>query len=202
MVSGGQIHVIREARPDIAAEIIHILAWIAREGLTLTNKGTIHKRMVQRLSALIHLCPDDFASLNLNYEHSDISPVHVAIILDMLLALGLLHKDQEKIRVHDETLGHWLEQPWSFMHREIFKVCMERYGVTTPAEQHFRYRLVLLGKGQENWFNISDLIPHFKGSGSDPGLPEYVQSWLNALAGWGTEKVVKMLRVICFSLVD
>lgn len=185
MVSSDQTHVIREARPDIAAEIIHLLAWIAREGLTLTNKGTIHKRMLQRLSALTHLCPDDFAGLNLNYEHPDIYPVHVAIMLDLLLALGLLHKDQEKIRVHDETLSHWLEQPWSCMHREIFKVCMERYGVTSPAEQHFRYRLVLLGKGQETWFNISDLIPHFKGSGSDTGLPGYIQSWLNALAGWG-----------------
>ena len=186
-VTSDQIHVIREARADIAAEIIHILAWIAREGLTLTNKGTIHKRMLQRLSTLTHLCPDDFAALNLNYEHPELYPAHVAIMLDMLLALGLLHKDQGKIQVHAETLGLWLEQSWSSMHREIFKVCLERYGVTHPAEQHFRYRLVLLGKGQETWFNIADLIPQYiKGeANSDAGLPEYAQNWLNALAGWG-----------------
>ncbi|MFS0871531.1 helicase-associated domain-containing protein [Paenibacillus xylanilyticus] len=187
MTQNNPIQVIQEAKPDIAAEIIHILAWIAREDLSLTNKGTVHKRMLQRLSAMTHWCAEDFVGLNLQYEHLDVYPAHVAILLDMLLSLGLLHKDQGKIQVDAASLGYWLKQSWSFMHREIFKVCMDRYGISSPEAQHFRYRLILLGASHNTWFDIADVIPQRNKNEEtgDAGQPEYVRSWLNALAGWG-----------------
>ncbi|NUU75960.1 helicase-associated domain-containing protein [Paenibacillus xylanilyticus] len=187
MTQSNPIQVIQEAKPDIAVEIIHILAWIARENLTLTSKGTVHKRMLQRLSAMTHWCAEDFVGLNLQYEHPDVYPAHVAILLDMLLSLGLLHKDQEKIQVDAASLGYWLKQSWPFMHREIFKVCMGRYGISSPEVQHFRYRLILLGASQYTWFDIADVIlqRNKNGETGDAGQSEYVRSWLNALAGWG-----------------
>ncbi|MGF9698919.1 helicase-associated domain-containing protein [Paenibacillus sp. MABNR03] len=187
MTQSNPIQVIQEAKPDIAVEIIHILAWIARENLTLTSKGTVHKRMLQRLSAMTHWCAEDFVGLNLQYEHPGVYPAHVAILLDMLLSLGLLHKDQEKIQVDAASLGYWLKQSWPFMHREIFKVCMGRYGISSPEVQHFRYRLILLGASQNTWFDIADVIlqRNKNGETGDAGQSEYVRSWLNALAGWG-----------------
>lgn len=37
--------VLQEGKPDIAAELLHLVAWIEREGLPLTGKGTIHKKV-------------------------------------------------------------------------------------------------------------------------------------------------------------
>ncbi|MFX3646209.1 MAG: helicase-associated domain-containing protein [Paenibacillus sp.] len=167
-------HVLQEGKSDIAPELLHLIAWIEREGLPLTGKGTIHKKTVQKLSEVTVLSAADFEGLGIRYAHSDVYPIHVAILLDLLISLNLVQKSDGRIQVVNHRLQQWLKLSWRQMHREIYQACMERYGDAEPALQHFRYQLAVLGPEQNIWCHIenSELKPRVRG-------------WLSALAGWG-----------------
>ncbi|WP_413407894.1 helicase-associated domain-containing protein [Paenibacillus amylolyticus] len=171
-------HVLQEGKPDIAAELLHLIAWIEREGLPLTGKGTIHKKSVKKLSVITVLSSTDFEDLGIRYEHSDLYPTHVAILLDLLLSLNLVQKSDGQIQIVDHRLQTWLKLSWRQMQREIYQACMERYGEAEPALQHFRYQLAVFAPERNIWCHIenSELNPRIRG-------------WLCALAGWGYGEV-------------
>jgi hypothetical protein len=194
--------IVREGKPDIAAELLHVLAWMVREGqaqggLPLTSKGTIHKKMVQRLSRMTVLGPEDFAELGIRYDHADVYPVHVALVIDLLLSLGLIEKAHSRIYVSADRLYHWLSLPWSSMHREIYSVCMDRYGVAEPKLQHFRYQLLMFASRENEWLNITagtidyDSLEETMESRESrgPSFIAHIRGWLDLLAGLGYGEV-------------
>ncbi|MCP1185607.1 helicase-associated domain-containing protein [Paenibacillus sp. 1781tsa1] len=171
-------HVLQEGKPDIAAELLHLIAWIGREGLPLTSKGTIHKKSVQKLSVITVLSSTDFDGLGIRYEHSELYPTHVAILLDLLLSLNLVQKSDGRIQIQGHQLKKWLKLSWTQMHREIYQACMERYGEVEPALQHFRYQLAVLAPEKNIWCRIAN-----------SELKSRIMGWLYALAGWGYGEV-------------
>ncbi|WP_315793142.1 helicase-associated domain-containing protein [Paenibacillus sp. BIC5C1] len=194
--------IVREGKPDIAAELLHVLAWMVREGqaqggLPLTSKGTIHKKMVQRLSRMTILGPEDFAELGIRYDHADVYPVHVAFVIDLLLSLGLIEQVHSRIYVLADRLYHWLSLPWSSMHREIYSVCMDRYGVAEPKLQHFRYQLLMFASRENEWLNITagtidyDSLEETMESRESrgPSFIAHISGWLDLLAGLGYGEV-------------
>lgn len=201
------VKIVREGKPHIAAELLHVLAWMLREGqaqggLPLTSKGTIHKRMVQRLSRMTVLAPEDFSGLGIHYDHADVYSVHVAIMIDMLLRLGLIEKTHNRMQVSPDRLDHWLTLSWSSMHREIYSVCMDRYGIAEPNLQHFRYQLMMFDFRENDWLSImagtlnnvgfeeANEIRESEGaSGSGSSFLTLIRGWLNALAGLGYGEV-------------
>jgi hypothetical protein len=200
-----KVKIVREAKPDLAAELLHVLAWIVREGqaqggLPLTSKGTIHKKMVQRLSRMTVLSPEDFAELGIRYNHEDVYPVHVALVIDLLLSLGLIEQTHNRMNVSPDRLSHWLTMPWSSMHREIYSVCMDRYGIAQPKLQHFRYQLLMFASRGNEWLSIpAGTIDHdeqgaaieSRESGGSLRLNflTHIRGWLDVLAGLGYGEV-------------
>lgn len=172
------VRVLQEGKPDITAELLHLIAWIRREGLPLTGKGTIHKKTVRKLSAITVLSSADFEALGIRYEHSDLYPIHVAILLDLLLSLNLVHKAEGRIQIVDQRLQDWLKLSWIQMHREVYQACVDRYGNTDPALQHFRYQLSVLAPGKNVWCRIENARSELQ-----------MRGWLDALAGWGYGEV-------------
>ncbi|WP_440110831.1 helicase-associated domain-containing protein [Paenibacillus sp. QZ-Y1] len=203
-VKSDKVNLVREGKPDTAPELLHVMAWMVREGadqgLPLTNKGTLHKKMVQRLSKMTVLVPEDFEGLGIRYAHADVYPIQVAVILDLLLSLGLIVKEHNRLRVSHDHLYCWLSLSWSSMHREIYNVCMDRYGATEPRLQHFRYQLSTLGQTQNEWLGITAITSEVGGTevaaesqeiggSSDSPYVAHVRGWLHALAGLGYGEV-------------
>ncbi|SEK98224.1 helicase-associated domain-containing protein [Paenibacillus sp. OK003] len=200
-----KVTIVREGKPDIAAELLHVLAWMVREGqaqggLPLTSKGTIHKKLVQRLSRMTVLTPEDFSELGIRYDHADVYPVHVALIIDLLLSLGLIEKAHNRMQVSPDRLYHWLTLSWSSMHREIYSVCMDRYGKAEPKLQHFRYQLLMFASRKNEWLSIAaGILDHdgpeeaieIRESGGSSGLSllTQIRGWLDVLAGLGYGEV-------------
>lgn len=201
-----KVNIVREGKPDIAAELLHVLAWLVREGqaqggLPLTSKGTIHKKIVQRLSRMTVLDPEDFAELGIRYDHADVYPVHVALVIDLLLSLGLIEKAHNRMHVSSDRLYHWLSLPWSSMHREIYSVCLDRYGIAQPQLQHFRHQLLMFASRENEWLSIAagtiyrdnnpeETIENSESGGSlGPTFSTHILGWLNVLAGLGYGEV-------------
>ncbi|MGC5773540.1 helicase-associated domain-containing protein [Paenibacillus pabuli] len=188
-----EIQVIREGKPDIAAELLHLLAWIVREGqdqgLPLTSKGTVHKKIVKQLSRITLLDLEDFAGLDIRYTDTDVYPLHVAVMVDVLLSLGLIEKSRNRIYVSMDRLNHWLSLSWPSMHRVIYNVCMDRYGAAEPVLQHFRYQLMLLAPASNVWFAIAAGTPDRDWLKEGMDIKEKVRGWLDLMAAFGYGEV-------------
>ncbi len=171
---GSVRYVIKEGKPHIAGELLHLLAWINKEGLPVTGKGTIHKRTVQKLSTLTIMSQEDFQQMEITYDHKALYPVHVVILLDLLLCLNLVQQTDRGFEIRQDKLQQWIKLSWFEMHGEVFRVCMERYGGAGSEMQQFRYQLAVLAPGVNRWCRVLC-------GGGNSGF----HSWLHALAGWG-----------------
>lgn len=205
------ISVLREGKTNIALDLLHVLAWFGSKGLPLTRKGTLHKKTISQLDHMTSMRPEDVKGLVFQHEHQEVYPRHVAIMLDMLLSLGLIQRNEGVYAISQERLSSWLDLSWSVMHRKIYKLCVDKYAAMNPIMQHVQYRLLLLAPGKDQWFGLRQALPFIRewrdaaaprehehehakniSVSADPGWqPEWdhvfprILGWMEALAGWG-----------------
>ncbi|GAB6990521.1 helicase-associated domain-containing protein [Paenibacillus pini] len=190
LLDAEMIHVFHESKPGITLDLLHVLAYAAHQGLALTSKGTLHKRIMQKLSELSHLQSEDLEGLQLQYAHPEIYPLHTAVILDLLLCLGLIFQEPQAIMINEERLYAWLTSTVEEMNKVLFQKVIERYSQNNPVMQHFRYFMCQPAVQQDKWFDITSLIEWMRDEGltSSYSLAEienYATAWLRILSGFG-----------------
>lgn len=152
--------IVYEAKTGLEAELLHVLSRIAKHGVPLTAKGTIHKRSLQKLNELTPFRSEDLTGLGLQYAHADLYPVQTVVMMDLLLSLGLLVKETVSFRIQEAELAAWIRLSAWQMRKHIFITLMERYGKTEASMQHFRYMLcaVYPYAGAEGWLSVKSLL--------------------------------------------
>lgn len=185
--AGGQPETLLEAGEGMEARLLHVLAWIVRNGLPLTSKGTVHKRALTRMNELSPFKESSLRSLGLQYAHSDIYSLPAAVLLDLLLSLGLLVKDTSAYTVHTPALFSWIRLPQTQMSRWILLTVMERYGRSNPAAQHVRGLLCSAGTRTEEWLAVDPLLELLRQAEAvvDLDLREEADQWMTVLAEFG-----------------
>ncbi|MFM9278397.1 helicase-associated domain-containing protein [Paenibacillus jiagnxiensis] len=185
--AGGQPEKLLEAGEGVEARLLHALAWIARNGLPLTSKGTVHKRALAKMNELSPFKESSLQGLGLQFAHSDIYSLPAAVLLDLLLSLGLLMKDTSAYTVHTPALFTWIRLPQAQMSRWLLLTVMERYGRPHPAAQHVRGLLCLAGTRTEEWLAVDPLLELLQqaGAAGDLDLKEEADQWLTVLAEFG-----------------
>ncbi|MDP4096838.1 helicase-associated domain-containing protein [Paenibacillus sp. P96] len=176
-----------EAGEGTEARLLHVLAWIARYGLPLTSKGTIHKRALVKLNELSLFKDSALQGLGLQYAHSEVYPLSSAVLLDLLLSLGLLVKETSAYTVHTPALFSWIKLPQAQMSRWILLTVMERYGRTQPAAQHLRGLLCMTAPRTGEWMAVDSLLKWLEqvGAADNLDLREEADQWLTVLAEFG-----------------
>ncbi|WP_179032850.1 helicase-associated domain-containing protein [Paenibacillus kribbensis] len=151
---------VHEAKTGLEAELLHVLSHIAKQGVPLTAKGTIHKRSLQKLIELTPFRSEDLEGLGLQYAHTDQYPVQTAVMMDLLLSLGLLVKEAVSFRIQETELAAWIHLSAWQMRKHIFVTLMERYGKAEASMQHFRYMLCAASQyaGAEGWLPVKSLL--------------------------------------------
>ncbi|AET61624.1 hypothetical protein HPL003_24540 [Paenibacillus terrae HPL-003] len=151
---------VHEAMTGLEAELLHALSRIAVQGVTLTAKGTIHKRSLQKLSELTPFHPEDLTGLGLQYAHAELYPVQTVVMMDLLLSLGLLVKEAVSFHIQEAGLAAWVRLSAWQMRKHILVTLMERYGKAEASMQHFRYVLCAASThaGPEGWIHIGPLL--------------------------------------------
>lgn len=194
----GLITLRREAGSGLAMDLFHSLAWIAKHSLRITAKGTIHQKERSRLEALIRLSDQDAVGLGLSYPHTDVYSPALAIVLDMLLAKGLIVKDRSKWSLHSARLSSWLSQDIREMNEQLLLEVLQRYVPADARLQHIALRLVASDLQSGQWYSLHELL----GSLQERGLVEgeltveqrnWIGHWLEALCGFGFLELGEMM---------
>jgi hypothetical protein len=90
-------------------ELLTLVSYTALNGLPLTQRGTVHKRHVQKLQQELVIQDGDFQVMDLKYAHQEIYPPAFAILLDIALRIGLLDHEAEAVTIQTDILQNWLK---------------------------------------------------------------------------------------------
>lgn len=187
----GRVALRREAKPGLALDVFRALSWIAGNGLRLTAKGTIHQKERGKLESRIHLAERDVAGLKLNYPHPDVYSPQLAVVLDLLLALGLIAKERALWRLNPPALAAWLNLDVQAMNLALLRQLLQRYVPPEAGLQHAALRLAAPDLQPGVWYALEELLGSLQeqglleSSGRPPERESWIHAWLEALCGCG-----------------
>ncbi|WP_433946836.1 helicase-associated domain-containing protein [Paenibacillus sp. SN-8-1] len=147
----------REGRAGIEVDLFRMLVWVGHNGLQLTAKGTIHQKTITRLGGLIQLAEDDFKHIPLHYLHKDVYPANIAVVLDLLLALGLIEKIDSWI-INEPAADAWLRLTPTAMRLAVYKEILARYIPADPSLQQYAYALSMDYVQEGNWYFLDEIV--------------------------------------------
>ncbi|PQP87731.1 helicase-associated domain-containing protein [Paenibacillus sp. AR247] len=135
----------------------------------------------------MHLKDSDLETLQLQYAHAETYPLVAAVLLDIMMCLGLAVKESQGIVLEEERLGEWLNLSEQEMNRVLLPAVLDRYGINSPALQHFRYLLCHPSFQPGVWYDMTNMLDWMEQevlltrSVSEAG----VRAWMTAMAGFG-----------------
>lgn len=190
-ISSASVRLQQEARSGIAIDMFNVLVYMAKNRVSLTAKGILHKKCIQKLGGEIALTPYDVEGLALHYDHAEAYPPHVAMVLDLLFAFGLVVAEQGELKLNRAALRHWLMLSREAMERDVLLHMMESYIPNSAEFQHWTWRICHSSLSGGVWYRarqmpaaVSEPLEGAASTGKEL-LPEEASSWLRLLTGCG-----------------
>lgn len=181
--------VIAEATEAVVYRLLHVLARMTPDGVPLTAKGTVHKRVLGKLAEMSPFKPDGLQGLGLQYAHQELYPVHTAVLLDVLLSLGLLDKKTGAYELDERRLASWLRLTAGEAEKQLMIVVMERYGAADTIMEHIRQLLQTDSFTDGQWYAWPPLEKWMSKVGLHQNgaelLTDKAKQWMLALADFG-----------------
>ncbi|MFD2612903.1 helicase-associated domain-containing protein [Paenibacillus gansuensis] len=185
-----EVLIIREAGRGLAQEVFQLLTFTANHGLPLTQKGTIHKRLLQKAEEQIRIDPHIVSGLSFQYAHQDAYPPHFAVVLDRALRLGLLVHEQDRIALVPDRIAAWVKRAVPHLQASLYRGFADVYRPAEVWKQLAGAALERLTAGE--WYAVRPIIKALDRLGVldqdsiGRAEEEWAAGWLKPLAelGW------------------
>jgi hypothetical protein len=154
LYDGADVSANSPYRPSLASRLLAVLACAAKEEVTLTQKGGLHKRHAGRLAVLVAAGDDELPTdgpIPQTYR-THYGSVAVGFVCEIAFRLGLLEKKRERLAVRPQGLARWLRQPEARMHSRLYALWKEAAGRRDVATHHVACCLERLPEGR--WISL------------------------------------------------
>ncbi|WP_274361567.1 helicase-associated domain-containing protein [Paenibacillus thermotolerans] len=189
-IPAGRIVPSYEPRRGIASLLFGLLSAARYTLLPLTQKGTLHKRDLQRLSERLDVSDEELAGLQNSYLHQDKYGIAFAVVYDMALRLGLLTGGVDRIAANPKRLEEWLGRSRREMNERLLAIWREVYMPSDVWLQHAAALLQSLPAGQ--WTSVSRMTELLLSAGVPQGgrtqaeLEDAIRAcWLRPMRAFG-----------------
>jgi len=163
----GAVEPAYEPKAGFAKLLLFFVAEAANSGLTLTQKGTFHKKDVQRLSARIDVVNEELAGLTVDYLHRDKLDKPLAVLYDAALRLGLLRPGPSAVEPAPERIAAWLARPNCVIQEELTALWWDVY---TPADVWLQHAAAAIrGLPAGRWYSLRRLADALLAAGVPTG---------------------------------
>ncbi|AZK46976.1 hypothetical protein EIM92_13110 [Paenibacillus lentus] len=188
--SSCDVRLVKEAKRGLALDLFRSLVWIACNELPITAKGTIHQRVLTKLSQQIALRQEDVKGLALKYPHQDVYPEHIAIMLDMLLELNIINQGLKVWELNVHELGLWFNLDLAEMNEVLYQRVLLKFVPADTELQHFVFVLSSLEWLEGEWYSYERFITWLQEERLlRPEISEdrqnWMWSWVEAMCGFG-----------------
>ncbi|TMV46074.1 hypothetical protein FE783_27000 [Paenibacillus mesophilus] len=188
-------------RPGIAVHMLSVLAYIAKEDVTVTQKGGTHKRHAGRLAALVPVRDEELkpAEGAPAIVKADFGSAAVDFLCGAALRLGLLAKGSERLTVKPGRLAQWFSLSEAEMNDRLYELWKTANGSTDVWLQHAVCFAEQMPEG--SWISIGSMVGQLCDAGVGTAdaksggqirmtnQAEPLLSWLAPLAAWGWSEI-------------
>lgn len=184
-------------RPGIAVHMLSVLAYIAKEDVTVTQKGGTHKRHAGRLAALVPVRDEEIkpAEGAPAIVKADFGSAAVDFLCEAAIRLGLLAKGSERLTVKPARLAQWFSLPEAEMNARLYVLWKTANGSPDVWLQHAVCFAEQMPEG--SWISIRRIVEQLRdagvgatevksgGNSRETDQAERLLSWVAPLAAWG-----------------
>ncbi len=168
-------------------DLFAVLLFIRDNDVPLTQKGGLHRRVRQKMAALLSLDRshvDGWKLPPLADEEPDGLPLDV--VLDVALRLGLVRPQEKRLVLAERRVLQWLdmtpEQSWE----QLYELAAEQY---LPHEGWWDALALWMKRSpQEQWHSLDSMLRSLAEAGfvlPDEAKRRVVDEWLHLLLGFG-----------------
>ncbi|RKN86657.1 helicase-associated domain-containing protein [Paenibacillus ginsengarvi] len=191
LYAGGDAATDSEYRPGMAAYLLFALSYLAKEDVTITQKGGLHKRHAGRLSAIVPI-PDSEAAAEANGGSAAVS-----LLLTAAQRLGLLEQKNDRLTVSPGGLNDWFARTEARMNSRLYDEWKRSCGLLEHT--WLQHACCLLERlPEESWISIASVCAQLKevgplssgaivttGADESGHQAERLSSTIRSLAAWG-----------------
>lgn len=171
----------------IHLDLFGLLLFIRDNQVPITQKGTIHRRMSQKMVPLLSLSDEHVKGMVIPpLEQERREGLSLIVALDIALRLGLVQREERGLVIDSYRTKQWLKQPAPMRWEEMYQLVMEQF---LPHGEWWEFLVQLMSQVPlEQWCSISTQMSMLKEAGFD--LPEQadtlvIEQWLHLLLGFG-----------------
>ncbi|MBD0379325.1 helicase-associated domain-containing protein [Paenibacillus sedimenti] len=141
----------------LAQQLLHFFVACSQQpGLPLTNKGTLHKKQLQKLSEQLVLPRELFQATGLSYAFRDVYDENIAILLEMAIRLEVLVHIGDRYHLDHEALFKWLRLPYDTQQAELYIIWRS---LLLPAPAWLQHGISLMEcLSTHDWFSLDDIV--------------------------------------------
>ncbi|WP_157334138.1 helicase-associated domain-containing protein [Paenibacillus lutrae] len=177
-------------RQGLDLDLFAALSYVHLHELTLTQRGAIHKRHVQKLAERLTLAEADLAGCKLQYPFGDTYSPAAAVALDFLLRLGLIVRSDDRIECEEEKLREWLHKERPERTGILYRLWREHRIPDTSPLQHLVLLMERVPAGiKQSLPVLVDLLRRWGIVGSakeaDQLIAEAIETWLQPMRAFG-----------------
>jgi hypothetical protein len=180
---------MHNSRLGMASDVFYLLAYIAKHGLPITQKGTIPKRHLQKITTNLNIKDEDLEAMSLQYAGQDLYPPSFAVIYDAALRLGLLQQDVDRVVLDQRNVRLWMECTPEQIQNQLYQMWTQLHIPSLTGIQHVTLLLEQLPRGE--WFLLDPLFNYMveqrmlEKDEKDDFIAAFEAEWLKPLVGLG-----------------
>lgn len=143
----------------LAQQLFHFLvACNQQSSLPLTNKGTLHKKQLQKLTELIALPNDILHSAGLTYAFRDVYDDPAALMIEMAIRMGFLsiHSQGDRYLFNQQACLRWLQDSYDKQQGQLYQNWRQ---LLVPAPVWLEHGISLMERGEfGQWYDVDVII--------------------------------------------
>ena len=171
-------------------QLFHFLESCSRQpALPLTNKGTLHKKQMNKLTEHVSLPSTILSKSGLKYAFTDAYDEPSAWLLEIAIRLGFLdhNEDCNGFLLNEGNVRTWLNASYKQQQGLLYHIWRQ---TVSPAPVWLQHAIIYMERTMsQQWYALDELYQHIQESVSNSYLPqkdteireELMAAWLSPL---------------------
>ncbi|OCT16992.1 hypothetical protein A8709_23640 [Paenibacillus pectinilyticus] len=145
----------------LAQQLFHFMVACSRQSsLSLTNKGTLHKKQLLKLTEHVSLPKRILTMAGLTYAFTDVYDEPSALIIEMAIQMGFLLKNEagDALIIDEDAFQAWLTGSYDRQQAQLYQIWRQ---ALIPAPVWLEHGIALMEQAEAadgQWFELDKLV--------------------------------------------
>lgn len=143
----------------LAQQLFHCMVSCSRQPeLPFTNKGTLHKKQLQKVTEHVSLPAKILTSSGLTYAFTDVYDEPAALMLELGMRMGFLYKNEvgNRFLFHHRHFESWLQCSYEHQQAQLYRIWRQ---ALIPAPVWLEHGIASMEKATVlQWYSLSELV--------------------------------------------